>query len=87
MLVRVHARWVVVLVLLGQVLELRARAPEADPDDVMARLAEEAARRAIADLDATARQSADPMGFADDVGWLKLPTFDWPSETTMIAWM
>ena len=38
----------------------------------MARLAEEAARRAIADLDATARQSADPMGFADDVGWLKL---------------
>jgi DNA primase len=45
---------------------------EADPDDVMARLAEEAARRAIADLDARARQSADPIGYADDIGWLKL---------------
>ncbi len=45
---------------------------EADADDVMARLAEEAARRAIGDLDASARQSADPMGYADAVGWLKL---------------
>ncbi len=57
---------------------------EADPDDVMARLAEEAARRAIADLDATARQSADPMGFADDVGWLKLAVEELHDQETAI---
>ena len=57
---------------------------EADPDDVMARLAEEAARRAIADLDATARQSADPMGFADDVGWLKLAVEELHAQETAI---
>ena len=57
---------------------------EADPDDVMARLAEEAARRAIADLDATARQSADPMGYADDVGWLKLAVEELHDPATAI---
>jgi hypothetical protein len=57
---------------------------EADPDDVMARLAEEAARRAIADLDATARQSADPMGYADDVGWLKLAVEELRDQATAV---
>ncbi len=57
---------------------------EADPDDVMARLAEEAARRAIADLDASARQSADPMGFSDDVGWLKLAVEELHDQATAI---
>jgi len=57
---------------------------EADPDDVMARLAEEAARRAIADLDASARQSADPMGYADDVGWLKLAVEELRDPATAI---
>jgi len=44
---------------------------ESDPDDVMARLAREAANRAIADLEAGARQSADPRSYAEDVNWLK----------------
>ena len=57
---------------------------ESDPDDVMARLAEEAARRAIADLDATARQSADPMGYADHVGWLKLAVEELRDQATAI---
>jgi hypothetical protein len=57
---------------------------EADPDDVMARLAEEAARRAIADLDATARLSADPMGYADDVGWLKLAVEELRDQATAV---
>ncbi len=45
---------------------------ESDPDDVMARLAEEAAKRAVADLEVDARQSANPRDYADDMGWLKL---------------
>ncbi|MEA2844264.1 MAG: primase [Actinomycetota bacterium] len=57
---------------------------ESDPDDVMARLAEEAARRAIADLDASARQSADPMGYSDDVGWLKLAVEELRDQATAI---
>jgi DNA primase len=57
---------------------------ESDPDDVMARLAEEAARRAIADLDAHARQSADPMGYSDDVGWLKLAVEELHDHATAI---
>ncbi|MEA2842617.1 MAG: hypothetical protein QOJ69_288, partial [Actinomycetota bacterium] len=38
----------------------------------MARLAEEAAKRAVADLEVDARQSANPRDYADDMGWLKL---------------
>jgi hypothetical protein len=57
---------------------------ESDPDDVMARLAEEAARRKIADLDASARQSADPMGYSDDVGWLKLAVEELRDPTTAV---
>ncbi len=45
---------------------------ESDPDDVMARLAEEAAKRAVADLEVDARQSANARDYADDMGWLKL---------------
>jgi DNA primase len=45
---------------------------ESDPDDVMARLAEEAAKRVVADLEVDARQSANPRDYADDMGWLKL---------------
>ena len=57
---------------------------ESDPDDVMARLAEEAARRTLADLDASARQSADPMGYADHVGWLKLAVEELHDHATAI---
>ena len=57
---------------------------ESDPDDVMARLAEESARRAIADLDASARLSADPMGYADHMGWLKLAVEELRNPDTVI---
>ncbi|MGH9188494.1 MAG: DNA primase [Acidimicrobiales bacterium] len=45
---------------------------DSDVDDVLARLAERAAGRVLADLDAASRQSADPIAFAGDVAWLKL---------------
>jgi len=57
---------------------------QSDPDDVMARLAEEAARRTIADLDASARQSADPIGYSDDIGWLKLAVEELHDHTTAV---
>ena len=44
---------------------------ETDPDDVMARLAREAANRAIADLEAGARHSDNPRSYSEDVNWLK----------------
>ena len=44
----------------------------AEVDDVVARLALEAGKRAIARLDAQARQSEDPLEFAPPLGWLKL---------------
>ncbi|MEA2826858.1 MAG: primase [Actinomycetota bacterium] len=63
-----------------------------DHDDVMARLAEEAARRAIADLDASARQSSDPMSYArrGDVGWLKLAVKELPAVDAtgrLVLWL
>jgi hypothetical protein len=45
---------------------------DADPDDVLARLADEAARRALAELEASARASAEPTGYAPLIGWLKV---------------
>ena len=45
---------------------------EADADDVMARLAREAADRAVAELEAEARVATDLTGYADDISWLKL---------------
>jgi DNA primase len=48
---------------------LAVEEPDASADDVLARLAEEAANRAIAGLEAEARRSG---ALTDDVGWLKL---------------
>ncbi len=45
---------------------------DADPTDVLVRLADEAARRALAELDAEARTADDPVGYAPLIGWLKL---------------
>jgi DNA primase len=45
---------------------------DADPDDVLARLAEEAAKRTVADLESTFRSADDPMAYAADLAWLKL---------------
>ena len=45
---------------------------DSDLDDVLARLADEAAKRAVADLEAAFRSSDDPMVYAGDLAWLKL---------------
>ena len=44
----------------------------AEPGDVVQRLVEAAATRALAALDQDARQSDDPLSFAPLMGWLKL---------------
>ncbi len=43
----------------------------ADPDDVLARLVDEAGQRALADLEASARHAADPTAYGPLIGWLK----------------
>jgi DNA primase len=45
---------------------------EAEPDDVIARLARQAGTRALAELQGAAREAADPAQYAPAVGWLKL---------------
>jgi DNA primase len=45
---------------------------DADPDDVIARLARQAGTRALHELQAAARDADDPAQFAPAVGWLKL---------------
>jgi hypothetical protein len=49
---------------------------EADPDDVIGRLARQAGTRALADLQTAARDAEDPAQFAPAVGWLKLTIED-----------
>lgn len=44
----------------------------ADPTDVLVRLATEVGRSVMADLEAQARSSADPLAFAESITWLKL---------------
>lgn len=44
----------------------------ADPTDVLVRLATEVGRSVMADLEAQARTSADPLAFAESITWLKL---------------
>jgi hypothetical protein len=46
--------------------------PEADPDDVVARLARQAGTRAVVELQSAARDADDPAQYAPAVGWLKL---------------
>lgn len=59
-----------------QVAELIARlAVEdvvSDPTDVLVRLATEVGRSVMADLEAQARASTDPLAFAESIRWLKL---------------
>jgi len=45
---------------------------DAEADDVVARLAEEAGRRAVRELNAAARMADDPGGYSPVIGWLKL---------------
>ncbi len=44
---------------------------DVDPDEVLARLVDEAAQRALADLEAAARQASDPAAYGPLIGWLK----------------
>jgi len=44
---------------------------DSDPDDVLARLVDEAAQRALADLEAAAHQAADGATYGPIIGWLK----------------
>jgi hypothetical protein len=39
---------------------------------VLARFASEVGRRALADLEAEARSSSDPLSYSDQVSWLKV---------------
>ena len=52
---------------------------DTDPDDVLASLAREAARRALAELDLAARGADDPTLYSPLIGWLK-PIIDELSE-------
>ena len=51
---------------------LAVEEPNDDVDNVVGRLAREAGVRALAELDAAARESDDPAAFAPAMGWLKL---------------
>lgn len=68
--------------------------PGTDADDVMARLAEEAGRRALADLEIAARRADDPMSYAPVTGWLKLtleglrePATAVEATDTLVRWL
>ncbi|MBK5223545.1 MAG: DNA primase [Acidimicrobiia bacterium] len=67
---------------------------EADPLDVVSRLVTEATRRAIADLDAAARQAPDPLPYAEITGWLSLrlmemgePATEPEAQERLLAWL
>jgi DNA primase len=51
---------------------LAAEDTDADPGDVLVRLVDEAASRALAALQADARVADDPLAVAGDVAWVKL---------------
>ena len=57
----------------GEVLaRLSVEPMEADTTDVLARFASEAGRRALAEIEAEARTSEDPLAYADLVAWMKV---------------
>jgi DNA primase len=45
---------------------------DVDPDDVLSLLVAEATQRALHEVEADARMSADPLAAAETIGWLKL---------------
>ena len=51
---------------------LAVEPPIAAPVDVLARFASELGRRTLAELEAEARASADPLAYAESVSWLKV---------------
>lgn len=67
---------------------------EADPLDVVGRLVTEAAQRALADLDAEARQAPDPLPYSQITGWLRLriiemrePATEPEAREALLAWL
>jgi hypothetical protein len=68
--------------------------PGTDADDVLARLAEEAGRRALAELEIAARRAEDPITYAPVTGWLKLtleglrdPGTSVEATDTLVRWL
>jgi len=65
-----------------------------DADGELARLGQEAAKRALADVEAEARHAANPLDYAELIKWLK-ETIDQLSEpelaldasTVLTAWL
>jgi DNA primase len=60
---------------------------EADPLDVLTRLVDEAASRALAALQAQARMAEDPLAVAGDIAWVKLRVLDLRDPATSGAAM
>ena len=67
---------------------------DAEPADVVARLVDESATRALTQLEAEARRSEDPIGYAPVVGWIKLrveelrePTTSLDAAGQLVAWL
>ncbi len=54
-----------------QLLAVEDSDADSDPDDVLARLGDEASQRALADLEAAAHQAADGAAYGPLIGWLK----------------
>ena len=52
--------------------ELAVEEPTSEPGDVLARFASEVGRRELAELEAEARSSSDPLAYSDVVAWLKV---------------
>ncbi|HPU38471.1 MAG TPA: toprim domain-containing protein, partial [Microthrixaceae bacterium] len=52
--------------------ELAVEEPTSEPGDVLARFASEVGRREMAELEAEARASSDPLAYSDTVAWLKV---------------
>ncbi|MFN2608599.1 MAG: DNA primase [Acidimicrobiales bacterium] len=57
---------------------------DADPDDVLGRLVDEAGQRALGDLEAAARQADDPTAYGPLIAWLK-PAIEEVREPTTRA--
>ncbi|HYF46501.1 MAG TPA: toprim domain-containing protein, partial [Acidimicrobiales bacterium] len=79
----------------GELLQrLAVEESDAEPGDVIARLLEAAAARAIADLEAEMRTADDPLGYAPVMGWIKLRTQELREPATalgaadqLLAWL
>jgi len=70
----------------GELLQrLAVEESDADADDVVARLLEGAAGRAVTELEEEARSADDPIGYTPLIGWLKLRSQDLRDPTTAVG--